>query len=122
MEQQSHAANDDGFFTLATRKCLFRLLSFLDSRLPEYSAVISFSTQLLCLELNKFCLFQIHSFVCAALLTANPSYHVYFRKASSASGDEENYSLIIGAGVECFVQPNKQTKVRKKKLKLNDKC
>ncbi|XP_046653152.1 uncharacterized protein LOC124343739 isoform X1 [Daphnia pulicaria] len=90
MEQQSQATNDDGFLTLATRKCLFRLLSFLDSRLPECSA--------------------IHSFVCAALLTANPSSHVYFRKASNASGDEENYSLIIGLGVECFVQPNQQTK------------
>ncbi|EFX72029.1 hypothetical protein DAPPUDRAFT_254936 [Daphnia pulex] len=90
MKQQSQATNDDGFLTLGTRKCVFRLLSFLDSRLPECSA--------------------IHSFICAALLTANPSYHVYFRRASSASGEEENYSLIIGLGVECFLQPNQQTK------------
>lgn len=38
MELQTHRKQSDQL-TLATRKCLFRLLSFLDGHLPERSAV-----------------------------------------------------------------------------------
>lgn len=40
MEQQRRPDEKDHMLTLATRSCLFRLLSFLDSRLPDSSAVI----------------------------------------------------------------------------------
>jgi hypothetical protein len=40
MEQQRRLDEKDHMLTLATRNCLFRLLSFLDSRLPDSSAVI----------------------------------------------------------------------------------
>jgi hypothetical protein len=42
MEQQRRPTEKDHMLTLATRNCLFRLLSFLDSRLPDSSAVISY--------------------------------------------------------------------------------
>jgi hypothetical protein len=42
MEQQRRPLEKDQMLTLATRKCLFRLLSFLDSQLPDFSAVISY--------------------------------------------------------------------------------
>ena len=120
MEQPQHqVAKDDGLLTLATRRCLFRLLSFLDSRLPECSAVNFIFFSILFTLGNNFSFtyfysfIQIHSFVCAALITANPSCHIYFRKAPSPSRDEnEYYSLIIGIAAECFIQPNQQVKVR----------
>ncbi|XP_046653116.1 uncharacterized protein LOC124343710 isoform X5 [Daphnia pulicaria] len=95
MEQQRRPHEKDQMLTLATRKCLFRLLSFLDSQLPDFSA--------------------IYSFVYVALVTANPSYRVYFRRQrlstkSSTDLEEDDYSLIIGIRLEHFMDANQQLK------------
>ncbi|XP_046653114.1 uncharacterized protein LOC124343710 isoform X3 [Daphnia pulicaria] len=95
MEQQRRPHEKDQMLTLATRKCLFRLLSFLDSQLPDFSAV--------------------HSFVHAALITANPSYQVYFRQqrfstTSPTDLEEDDYSLIIGIRLEHCMDVNQQLK------------
>ncbi|KZS02954.1 Uncharacterized protein APZ42_034405 [Daphnia magna] len=85
---------DGSVLTLATRQCLFRLLSFLDKRLPEYCA--------------------IHSFVCAALISSDPSYRVYFhrKQSSNNSTDETDYSLIVTASVESCIEPKRQINMK----------
>ena len=46
MEQERQPMKGDGPLLLATRNSLFRLLSFLDSKLPEYCAVTALFTWL----------------------------------------------------------------------------
>ncbi|KAI9560840.1 hypothetical protein GHT06_011793 [Daphnia sinensis] len=85
---------DDGVLTLATKQCLFRVLSFLDKRLPEYCA--------------------IHSFVCAALVSSDTSYRVYFRRKqlSATSTDDNDFSLIVTASVETCIEPKRQINMK----------
>ncbi|XP_057372908.1 uncharacterized protein LOC130693732 [Daphnia carinata] len=92
MEQQNGKGNS--ILTLATRQCLFRLLSFLDKRLPEYCG--------------------IHSFVCAALVSSDPSYFVYFRKKqpSTTSAEDNDYSLIVTARAETCTEPKRQISMK----------
>ncbi|KAI9560841.1 hypothetical protein GHT06_011794 [Daphnia sinensis] len=81
MEQQLHPTPVDRVLTKATRKCLFRLLSFLDGPFPERYA--------------------IQSMILAALLTTDSKYHVYFiQRHASMMGKNEDYCLIIGAKLE----------------------
>ena len=50
----------------------------------------------------------------AALLTAKPSYHVYFRQrdaTTSSSSNDENFSLIVGLSGEKFMSSNKSQQV-----------
>ncbi len=64
--------------------------------------------------------FQIYSFVYVALVTANPSYQVYFRRrlstTSSTDLEENDYSLIIGIRLEHFMDANQQLKVKCKHI------
>jgi hypothetical protein len=66
-------------------------------------------------------LFQIYSFVYVALVTANPSYRVYFRQQrlstkSSTDLEEDDYSLIIGIRLEHFMDAKQQLKVKCKHI------
>ncbi|XP_057372907.1 uncharacterized protein LOC130693731 [Daphnia carinata] len=93
MEHQPHRTQADRM-QLATRNCLFRLLSFLDGKLPQYCA--------------------IHSFVGAALSTTNPSYRVYYRKeclTNTLLPKEDNYSLILGVGLELLQKSGQEVKI-----------
>ena len=124
MEHQhiEHTGCENNRIQLATRKYLFRLVSFLDRKLPEACAVYNLAYYsfhfVSTLSLRMLCVIaiQIQSFVSAAILTANPLYRVYFRRnfettSSTSAKEEEDYSVIVGVSKENFIGNNEEVKV-----------
>ncbi|EFX72028.1 hypothetical protein DAPPUDRAFT_308592 [Daphnia pulex] len=92
MEKKSNPLEGDQL-QLANRKCLLRLLSFLDSKLPVSCAV--------------------HSLVNAAVSTENPAYRVYFRRqhvSTTSTSLEDEFSLVVAIGMERFINSRQETK------------
>ncbi len=82
-----------------------------------YFSAFVFTFVFITLSIRMLCVaIQIHSFVSAAISTANPSYRVYFRRnvvttPPTSAKEEEDYSVIVGVSKENFIGNNEEVKV-----------